>query len=53
MDVNDYDPAEIGLVRWLRSLKPRTKEAVYLWLLTGDSSLLIIEFTHLRLRAAA
>lgn len=53
MKKEDCTPAEVGLVRWLRSLSPRTKKAIHLWLITGDPSLLYLELTHPRLKAVA
>lgn len=42
-------PAECGLIRWYRSLTDeRIREAIYLWLFTGDMELV----TH-HLRQAA
>lgn len=54
--MNTDDPftaAELGLVRYLRSLDKRTKKAIYVWLLTGDDTLLRFEFNRPRLKAAA
>ena len=45
--------AEIGLVRWLRTVNQRTLNAIYLYLMTGDDTLLFIEFTHPDLKVAA
>lgn len=45
--------AEIGAVRWFRSLNQRTQNAIYIWLISGDASMIISEFTrHHRLAAA-
>lgn len=52
MNDTDCTPAEIGLVRYIRSLDKRTIQAIHLWLFTGDKSLLIYEFTHRYLKAA-
>lgn len=43
---------EIGAIRWYRSLNQRMRKAVDLWLLTGEGSLLLYEFTR-PLQAAA
>lgn len=45
--------AEIGLVRWLRSISPRTLKAIELWLFTGDDTLLFFELTRPDLKVAA
>ena len=45
--------AEIGLVRFIRSLNVRTKKAIYVWLFTGDESLLFYELTRPHLGVAA
>lgn len=47
MDWN-LSKTEVGLIRYYRSLDKRIKAGLYLWLLTGDATLL----TH-RLRQAA
>lgn len=49
----ELSAAEIGLVRWLRSLNQRTLNAIYLYFMTGDDTLLLIEFTRHNLRVAA
>lgn len=48
----EMTPVEVGLIRWYRGLDQRIKQALHLWLLTGDSTLLKYEFTHHRLAAA-
>jgi hypothetical protein len=52
MNAEDCTAAEVGLVRWLRTLPPRTKQAIHLWLFMGDMSLLYFELTHSHLKAA-
>lgn len=43
---------EVGLVRWVRSLDQRTRDAIYLWLVTGDDTLMLYEFNrHLQIAA--
>lgn len=45
--------AEIGLIHWYRGLGQHIRQAIDLWLLTGDTSLLTYYFTHhLHLAAA-
>ena len=46
-------PADVGMVRWFRSLPQRTREAILLFFATGDTSLLRYEFNHLRPGKAA
>lgn len=48
----NLSPAEIGLIRYQRSLNERIREAIYLWLFMGDTSLLYFELTRPRLKAA-
>ncbi len=48
----DFSPAEIGLVRYLRSLDERTQKAIRLWFYTGDTTLLLQELTYHRPIAA-
>lgn len=40
-----HTPAEIGLIRWYRSLDNRMREAIQFWILTGNAELLIFEVT--------
>lgn len=53
MNGNDLAPAEIGIIRYLRSTDKRIIEAVYMWLFMNDTSLLFIALTHPHLKAAA
>lgn len=45
--------AEVGLVRWLRTVNHRTLKAIDLWLFTGDNTLLLLELTRPDLKVAA
>lgn len=49
----ELSAAEIGLVRWFRSLDKRTKHALQVWLLTGDVSLMAYHTTRQYHQAAA
>lgn len=44
---------EIGLIRWYRGLDDRIKQAINIWLLTGDKTLLEYSVTHHRHQVAA
>lgn len=46
MNSHTITPAEIGLIRWYRDLPTPIKNAIHLWLLTGDSSLIAYEFSR-------
>lgn len=46
MAQDSLSAAEIGLIRWYRSLDQRTRKAIDIYLLTGDTSLLTYHFTH-------
>ncbi len=49
----DLTIAEIGLIRWYRSLDNRIRQAIDLWLLTGDTTLITLHFTHHPFQVAA
>lgn len=48
----DLTAAEKGIVRWFRSLDQRTINAIHLWLLFGDTTMIVYEFTRRPLKAA-
>ena len=52
MNAQELTPAELGLIRWFRSLDHRIVEAIHLWLNTGDSSLIEYYFSRRHLAAA-
>lgn len=55
MALDSLTAAEIGLVRWYRSLPQRTRDAITYFLETGDVTLLSYEFSrhrHRQLEAA-
>lgn len=45
--------AEIGLIRWYRGLNPRIRQAMYVWLLTGNVVLIQHQICHQRSQIAA
>jgi hypothetical protein len=53
MALDSLTAAETGLIRWYRSLDMQIRQAVDFWLLTGDTSLLTLHFTHQHHLAAA